>query len=158
MGELNHIAHVRRDHEFFNEESGLSPQGYLAASGDRLVVPNGRAMPAGLELSTGKLVYMLRAAVTATAAWCSMAIAHLSAETPSWICMIPRSDQRLGGTGRQRAGRLQLEYQRRHPGRNAPGSHTSIAKAAKYRSSAISIHGLQPVTPIRHIRMELPTA
>ena len=34
-------------------ESGLSPQGYLVAIADRLVVPNGRAMPAGLELATG---------------------------------------------------------------------------------------------------------
>ncbi|HEV3027734.1 MAG TPA: PQQ-binding-like beta-propeller repeat protein, partial [Planctomycetota bacterium] len=40
-------------------ETGLSPQGHLVAIGDRLVVPNGRALPAGLELGTGKLVYFV---------------------------------------------------------------------------------------------------
>ena len=37
--------------------SGLAPQGYLAASGDVLVVPNGRAAAAGLDRNTGKLLY-----------------------------------------------------------------------------------------------------
>jgi len=41
-------------------DSGLSPQGHLVAIRDRLVVPNGRAEPAGLELATGKLVYYLQ--------------------------------------------------------------------------------------------------
>ena len=53
---LNYIAHVRIDHEDFSDV-GLSPQGYLVAIADRLVVPCGRSMPAGLELSTGKLIY-----------------------------------------------------------------------------------------------------
>jgi outer membrane protein assembly factor BamB len=41
-------------------ESGLSPQGYLVAIRDRLVVPNGRAMPAGLDLRTGRTIYYLQ--------------------------------------------------------------------------------------------------
>lgn len=36
---------------------GLAPQGYLAVTGDRLLVPNGRAIPACLDGKTGKLLY-----------------------------------------------------------------------------------------------------
>ena len=36
---------------------GLAPQGYLAAVGDRLLVPNGRAVPACLDQDTGRLLY-----------------------------------------------------------------------------------------------------
>ena len=68
-GELGYLAHVRRDHEQFVDHAGLSPQGYLVATGDRLVVPCGRSMPAGLDLATGKLFYVLsqiwRAALSA---------------------------------------------------------------------------------------------
>jgi len=60
--ELNYITHVRRDHEFFDEDSGLSPQGHLVAISDRLVVPCGRSMPAGLDLATGKLIYYVKGA------------------------------------------------------------------------------------------------
>jgi outer membrane protein assembly factor BamB len=35
----------------------LAPQGYLAAIGDRLVVPNGRAVAAGLDRNTGEFLY-----------------------------------------------------------------------------------------------------
>ncbi|MEE8306817.1 MAG: PQQ-binding-like beta-propeller repeat protein, partial [Gammaproteobacteria bacterium] len=35
----------------------LAPQGYLAAIGNRLVVPNGRAVAAGLDRNTGELLY-----------------------------------------------------------------------------------------------------
>jgi outer membrane protein assembly factor BamB len=55
-GKLNYIANMRVDHDSITE-SGLSPQGNLVAARDRLVVPCGRSMPAGLELATGKLVY-----------------------------------------------------------------------------------------------------
>ena len=55
--ELNYITRVRSDHDDRVEDSGLSPQGYLVAIGDKLIVPCGRAMPAGLELATGKLIY-----------------------------------------------------------------------------------------------------
>jgi outer membrane protein assembly factor BamB len=37
--------------------AGLAPQGYLVISGDRLLVPNGRAVAAGLRRSDGKLLY-----------------------------------------------------------------------------------------------------
>ena len=36
---------------------GLAPQGYLVAVGDSLLVPNGRAVPACLDRSTGRLLY-----------------------------------------------------------------------------------------------------
>ena len=35
----------------------LAPQGYMVAIGDRLIVPNGRAVAAGLDRSTGDLLY-----------------------------------------------------------------------------------------------------
>ena len=41
--------------------AGLAPQGYLAASADRLLVPNGRAAAAGLDRQTGKLLYFRHA-------------------------------------------------------------------------------------------------
>jgi outer membrane protein assembly factor BamB len=37
--------------------SGLAPQGYLAVSGDRLFVPNGQAVAAGLRRSDGGLLF-----------------------------------------------------------------------------------------------------
>ena len=37
--------------------AGLAPQGYLATSGDALIVPNGRSVPAHLNRTTGKLEY-----------------------------------------------------------------------------------------------------
>ena len=55
-GDLNYLAKVRVAHDFIRD-AGLSPQGYLVAIGDKLVVPNGRGMPAGLELATGRLIY-----------------------------------------------------------------------------------------------------
>ena len=36
---------------------GVTPQGYLAISGDRLIVPNGRSVPASFDLATGELNY-----------------------------------------------------------------------------------------------------
>lgn len=39
--------------------SGVAPQGYLAASGDRLFVPTGRAVPAAFRRSDGKLEHYL---------------------------------------------------------------------------------------------------
>jgi outer membrane protein assembly factor BamB len=56
---LNYIARVRIDHELFEDE-GLSPQGYLVAVNDRLLVPSGRSLPAGLEFDTGNLLYYVR--------------------------------------------------------------------------------------------------
>ncbi|NOX54063.1 MAG: PQQ-binding-like beta-propeller repeat protein [Planctomycetes bacterium] len=40
---------------------GLAPQGYLAATSERLIVPNGRAVPACLDRQTGKLIYFRHA-------------------------------------------------------------------------------------------------
>ena len=37
--------------------SGISAQGYLAATAEQLLVPTGRAVPAALDLATGKLQY-----------------------------------------------------------------------------------------------------
>jgi outer membrane protein assembly factor BamB len=59
-GELNYLSHVRGDHDQFYDQSGLSPQGHFAIAGDRLVVPCGRAFPAGLDLATGKLITYLQ--------------------------------------------------------------------------------------------------
>ena len=56
---LNYIANVRIDHELFENE-GLSPQGHLVAINDRLLVPSGRSLPAGLDFNTGSLVYYVR--------------------------------------------------------------------------------------------------
>jgi len=40
---------------------GLAPQGYLAVLGDMLLVPNGRAVPAGLDRRSGRLLYFQHA-------------------------------------------------------------------------------------------------
>ena len=58
-GDLNYIARVRIDHDLIYD-SGLSPQGHLVVIRDRLVVPNGRSMPAGIELASGKLIYYVQ--------------------------------------------------------------------------------------------------
>jgi len=42
--------------------AGVAPQGYLAASGGRLLVPCGRSVPACFDLATGKLLYYRLAA------------------------------------------------------------------------------------------------
>ncbi len=44
------------DHNLY-DYIGLSPQGYLVAVGDKLIVPCGRSWPACLDRRTGKLVY-----------------------------------------------------------------------------------------------------
>ena len=60
---INRQAHViekvRLDHNALHE-AGLSPQGYLVIAGDKLVVPNGRSMPARLDRQTGKLLYYVQ--------------------------------------------------------------------------------------------------
>ena len=52
---LHYLTNVRCEHTDL-WETGLSPQGYLALSGRRLVVACGRAMPAGLDADTGELI------------------------------------------------------------------------------------------------------
>jgi outer membrane protein assembly factor BamB len=53
--DVSYLEKVRLDHNIFHP-SGLSPQGYLVVDGDKLLVPNGRSMPAVLDRATGKLV------------------------------------------------------------------------------------------------------
>ncbi|MCA9145871.1 MAG: PQQ-binding-like beta-propeller repeat protein [Planctomycetales bacterium] len=53
------IENVRVDHNYL-QESGLSPQGHMLVSGDMLIVPNGRSMPARLDRKTGKLHYFVQ--------------------------------------------------------------------------------------------------
>ncbi|MFC1508697.1 PQQ-binding-like beta-propeller repeat protein, partial [Candidatus Omnitrophota bacterium] len=44
-------------HGLARAKSGISCQGYLCATGKRLLVPTGRAVPAALDLESGKLEY-----------------------------------------------------------------------------------------------------
>ncbi len=53
------IANVRIDHNNIYD-AGLSPQGYLLAVGDKVLVPNGRSMPARFDRKTGKLLYYIQ--------------------------------------------------------------------------------------------------
>jgi len=56
---LNYVDPVRIDHDQF-AEVGMSPQGYFVVTTDRLLVPNSRAMPAGLDRATGELTYYMQ--------------------------------------------------------------------------------------------------
>jgi len=38
--------------------AGIAPQGYLAVTGDHLIIPNGRSVPGSARLSTGDLEYL----------------------------------------------------------------------------------------------------
>jgi outer membrane protein assembly factor BamB len=58
-GDLHHVQNARPTFELARN-SALSPQGHLVALRDRLVVPNGRSMPAGLDPATGRLIYHLQ--------------------------------------------------------------------------------------------------
>ena len=53
---LGHIQGVRIDHDA-RHDSGISPQGYLLATGDRLIVPAGRSHPLGLNRADGSLFH-----------------------------------------------------------------------------------------------------
>ena len=56
---LNYIANIRIDHNRVTD-SALAPQGYLVAEAGKLLVPNGRSMPVGLDPETGKLLYYVQ--------------------------------------------------------------------------------------------------
>ena len=58
-GDVSRIKDVRLDHNAL-QDSALSPQGYLLAEGNTLLVPNGRSMPAGLDRRSGKLLYYIQ--------------------------------------------------------------------------------------------------
>lgn len=53
------IENVRVDHNYL-QESGISPQGHMLVSGEMLIVPNGRSMPARLDRKTGQLHYFVQ--------------------------------------------------------------------------------------------------
>ena len=55
----HYLEQVRLDHNELHE-AGLSPQGYLVVTGDKLLVPNGRSMPARFDRRTGKLLYYVQ--------------------------------------------------------------------------------------------------
>lgn len=50
------ISGVRVDH-LGVQDAGIAPQGYLACEKGRLIVPNGRSLPAGFDAKTGKLLW-----------------------------------------------------------------------------------------------------
>ena len=58
-GNTNFLQSVRTDHNELHE-AGLSPQGYCLIVDGKLVVPNGRSMPARFEAETGKLLYYVQ--------------------------------------------------------------------------------------------------
>jgi outer membrane protein assembly factor BamB len=58
-GELNCLADVRCEHSEL-WETAVSPQGHIGLIRDRLIVPCGRAFPAGLDAATGRLIYFDR--------------------------------------------------------------------------------------------------
>ena len=58
-GNTNYIQDVRVDHNYLTEV-GLSPQGYCLLAEDKLVMPNGRSMPARFDLKTGELQHYVQ--------------------------------------------------------------------------------------------------
>ncbi|MFT5322327.1 MAG: outer membrane protein assembly factor BamB [Planctomycetaceae bacterium] len=58
-GDSNAIKNLRIDHNY-SHEGGISPQGHLLITGDTVVVPNGRSMPARLDRKTGELKYFVQ--------------------------------------------------------------------------------------------------
>ncbi|MDX9979218.1 MAG: PQQ-binding-like beta-propeller repeat protein, partial [Lentisphaeria bacterium] len=56
---LGHIEGVRIDHNL-RYDAGISPQGYLLAAADRLVVTNGRSHPLGLNRADGSLFHFVQ--------------------------------------------------------------------------------------------------
>lgn len=56
---LGHLEGVRIDHNL-RYDAGISPQGYLLATADRLVVTNGRSHPLGLNRADGSLFHFVQ--------------------------------------------------------------------------------------------------
>jgi len=54
--------YMKLPHDYLEGIAGVSPQGYMLLSGDVLIVPNGRAMPAAFDRKTGALLYCRNAA------------------------------------------------------------------------------------------------
>ena len=55
----HHLPDTRIDHNRLHE-AGISPQGHMAVSDGRLIVANGRSMPARLDCETGKLLHFVQ--------------------------------------------------------------------------------------------------
>jgi len=53
------IENVRIDHNLLRD-MGLAPQGYLAVTGNKLIVPNGCSMPAGFDCKNGRLLWYVQ--------------------------------------------------------------------------------------------------
>ncbi|MBT3290442.1 MAG: PQQ-binding-like beta-propeller repeat protein, partial [Victivallales bacterium] len=58
-GKLAYLANVRIDHNL-RYDAGISPQGYLLATKDRLIVPNGRSHPVALNRADGSLFHFVQ--------------------------------------------------------------------------------------------------
>ncbi|MBT3379783.1 MAG: PQQ-binding-like beta-propeller repeat protein [Lentisphaerae bacterium] len=56
---LNYLTNIRTDHNRI-ADSTVAPQGYLVLSGGKLIVPNGRSMPVGLNPENGDLLYAIQ--------------------------------------------------------------------------------------------------
>jgi len=56
---LNYLTNIRTDHNRI-ADSALAPQGYLLMAEGKLLVPNGRSMPVGLNPKTGELLYYVQ--------------------------------------------------------------------------------------------------
>ncbi len=57
--DMDFLENIRIDHNNL-KDAGLSPQGYLLVSGDSLIMPNGRSMPAILDRKTGKFRHYIQ--------------------------------------------------------------------------------------------------
>ncbi|MCB1063728.1 MAG: PQQ-binding-like beta-propeller repeat protein [Verrucomicrobiae bacterium] len=55
----HYLPDTRIDHNYLHE-SGISPQGHFLIAGDRLIVTNGRSMPARLDRDTGELLHFVQ--------------------------------------------------------------------------------------------------
>ena len=58
-GDINYLSKVRIDHNLL-EEAALSPQGYCLFADGKLVIPNGRSMPARFNPASGELLYFVQ--------------------------------------------------------------------------------------------------
>ena len=56
---IQFLKNVRIDHNYLHE-AGLSPQGYCLIADGKLIVPNGRSMPARIDPETGKMHYYVQ--------------------------------------------------------------------------------------------------
>jgi outer membrane protein assembly factor BamB len=57
--QISYLDHVRIDHNEL-KDAGATPQGYIAAADDHLVVANGRSQPVGINRRTGALFHFVQ--------------------------------------------------------------------------------------------------